>query len=45
MTEKTWPKRIAKDLAESCVLEDASRLRRDFPFSFIALPWESKLNE
>ena len=38
-------KRIAKDLAESCVLEDASQMRRDFPFSFIALPWESSLNK
>ena len=37
-------KRIAKDLAESCVLEDASQMRRDFPLSFIALPWESSLN-
>ena len=37
-------KRIAKDLAESCVLDDASKMRRDFPFSFIALPWESSLN-
>ena len=37
-------KRIAKDLAESCVLEDASQMRRDFPFSFIAFPWESNLN-
>ena len=38
-------KRIAKDLAESCTLADASQMRRDFPFSFIALPWESSLNE
>ena len=37
-------KRIARDLAESCTLEDASQMRRDFPFSFIALPWESDLN-
>ena len=37
-------KRIANDLAESCTLEDASRMRRDFPLSFIALPWESSLN-
>ena len=37
-------KRIAKDLAESCTLEDASQMRRDFPLSFIALPWESDLN-
>ena len=37
-------KRIARDLAESCVIEDASQMRRDFPFSFIALPWESILN-
>lgn len=38
-------KRIARDLAESCVLEDASQMRRDFPLSFIALPWESSLND
>ena len=37
-------KRIARDLAESCLLYDASKMRRDFPFSFIALPWESNLN-
>ena len=37
-------KRIARDVAESCVIEDASQMRRDFPFSFIALPWESSLN-
>ena len=35
-------KRIARDLAESCTLEDASQMRRDFPFSFIALPWEAR---
>lgn len=37
-------KRIAGYLAESCAVEDASTMRRDFPFSFIALPWESSLN-
>ena len=37
-------KRIAKDVAESCVLDDVSQMRRDFPLSFIALPWESNLN-
>ena len=37
-------KRIAKDLAVSCTLEDASQMRRDFPISFIALPWDSSLN-
>ena len=37
-------KRIAKDVAESCVIEDASQMRRDFPLSFIALPWESSMN-
>ena len=37
-------KRIARDVAESCVIDDASQMRRDFPFSFIALPWESNLN-
>ena len=38
-------KRLARDLVESCVVEDASKMRRDFPFSFIALPWESSLND
>ena len=38
-------KQIAKALAESCVLDDASQMRRDFPISFIALPWESNLND
>ena len=38
-------KRIARDMAESCVIEDASKMRRDFPLSFIALPWESSLND
>ena len=38
-------KRIAKSLAESCVIEDASKMRREFPISFIALPWESDLND
>ena len=38
-------KRIARDVAESCVPEDVSRMRRDFPFSFIALPWASSLNK
>ena len=38
-------KRIARDLAVSCTLEDASQMRRDFPLSFIALPWESGLND
>lgn len=39
-------KRIANELAESCTMsnEDVSGMRRDFPFSFIALPWESSLN-
>lgn len=37
-------KRIANELAESCTMEDASHMRRDFPFSFIALPWDSSLN-
>ena len=37
-------KRIARDLAESCMLDDASQMRRDFPLSFIAFPWESSLN-
>ena len=38
-------KRIARDLAESCTLEDASQMRRDFPLGFIALPWEASLND
>ena len=38
-------KRIARDLAESCVIEDASKMRRDFPVSFVALPWDSNLND
>lgn len=38
-------KRMAKGLAESCTMEDASTMRRDFPFSFIALPWDSSLND
>ena len=38
-------KRLAAMLVESCVAGDASELRRPFPFSFIALPWESSLNE
>ena len=38
-------KRLAAQVAESCTLDDASQMRRDFPFSFIALPWESSLND
>ena len=38
-------KRIADDFAESCVVDDASKMRRDFPLSFIILPWESNLND
>ena len=38
-------KRLAKMLVESCTLEDASHMRREFPFSFIALPWDSDLND
>ena len=38
-------KKIAKAFAESCVVEDASKLRREFPFSFISLPWDSRLND
>ena len=37
-------KRMAQELVESCTLEDASHMRREFPFSFIALPWDSDLN-
>lgn len=38
-------KRMANDLAESCTMsdEDISQMRRDFPFSFIATPWDSNL--
>lgn len=38
-------KRMANELAESCTMEDASQMRREFPFSFVALPWESSLNK
>lgn len=38
-------KRIAAQTVECCIVEDASQLRRAFPFSFIALPWESDLND
>ena len=37
-------KRIAKETVEACCVDDASKLRRPFPFGFIALPWESSLN-
>lgn len=38
-------KKLAKAFAESCVIDDASKLRRDFPFSFISVPWDSSLND
>lgn len=38
-------KRIAAQTVECCAVEDASHLRRAFPFGFIALPWESSLND
>ena len=38
-------KRMAKETVEACIVEDASELRRPFPLSFIALPWESSLND
>lgn len=38
-------KKIAKVFVESCLVADASRLRRDFPFSFIAMPWEANLDD
>ena len=37
-------KRIAKETVAACFADDASELRRPFPLSFIALPWESSLN-
>lgn len=38
-------KQIAKQTVECCIVEDASQLRRVFPFKFIALPWDSSLND
>ena len=40
-------KRMAENLAVACAttVDDRAKLRRSFPFSFIALPWESKLND
>lgn len=38
-------KKIAEMLVESCVVEDASELRRDFPFGFVALPWDASLDD
>lgn len=38
-------KGIAAQTVECCVVEDASQLRRAFPFGFIALPWESSLDD
>lgn len=40
-------KRMANDLAESCTMseEDISQMRREFPFSFIAMPWDSNLDQ
>lgn len=32
-------KRLAEQFVRACIVEDATQLRRDFPFSFIALPW------
>ena len=37
-------KRIAEESVECCVVDDASKLRRAFPFSFIALPWDASLD-
>ena len=40
-------KRMAENLAVACAttVDDRAKLRRSFPLSFIALPWESKLND
>ena len=38
-------KQLAKALAESCAVEDESKMRRDFPFKFIALPWDANLDK
>ena len=38
-------KHIARDLVESCVVDDASKMRREFPFRFIALPSDASLDD
>lgn len=37
-------KRLAEQFVESCVIEDASKMRRDFPLSIINGPWNTKLD-
>ena len=39
-------KRLADELVQACKtkVEDRSKLRREFPIQFIALPWESDMN-
>ena len=40
-------KKLADELVQACKtkVEDRAKLRRSFPIDFIALPWESDLNE
>ena len=40
-------KKLAAELVQACKtdVEDRAKLRREFPIQFIALPWESDLNE
>ena len=40
-------KKLADELVQACKtkVEDRAKLRRSFPIEFIALPWESDLNE
>ena len=40
-------KTLADELVQACKtkVEDRAKLRRSFPVEFIALPWESDLNE
>ena len=40
-------KKLADELVQACKtkVEDRAKLRREFPIQFIALPWESDLNE
>ena len=38
-------KKLAQVFVESCFVEDVSKMRRDFPLSFISGPWEAKLDD
>ena len=38
-------KKLAQVFVESCFVADVSKMRRDFPFSFVSGPWESKLDD